>query len=490
MKTLSLGAKLIFGAIAILTIMAAGWIVAQYGANALIIIPILVLGLFVIFQTIRNPFWGFLAIIFFLPFERFPTYNVAGVDIRINTILGFITLISWALALLASPKKFKIQPNPLAIPLILFIVALFISLWQGVNFDRAEQVFVFILFTMALGILSLNMTASVKNLHKIIIVLFFSSLLVGLFGLFQFFGDVTGIPVSITLLKDIYTKEIFGFPRIQAFSVEPLYFANFLLIPIGLGVAYFFGKVKLVISRRVLIPLLILLLVNFVLTVSRGAYIGLIVALIFLFVCFFRRLFTWRNILTGILTIFIVGYGVIFALSKGDYVATNEFVGHVLLRDFNVGESIQGRLQTFRSALDMYRTSPVFGVGLGNFGPNVSGKPYTPPPGGWPIVNNQYIETLAETGVVGLSTFILVLLFLIIRSFIAWRKTQDPFLKSTMIGLLAAFIGVLVQYASFSTLYIIHIWVLIGLMVGVGNLILRNNQAPISNNHSNPNFQN
>ena len=64
MKDLSWGVKLVFISLAILLIVASGWIIAQYGVTALIIIPMLILGIYVVFQTIRNPFWGFLVIQF------------------------------------------------------------------------------------------------------------------------------------------------------------------------------------------------------------------------------------------------------------------------------------------------------------------------------------------------------------------------------------------------------------------------------------------
>jgi len=483
MKDLSWGVKIFFLFLAILSIVGLGWLVAVFGGQAFVLLILLIVVLFTIYKTIRDPFWGFLAIIFCLPFERVPTVNFSGVDIKINIVLGFLTLVCWALALLGNAKKYKIQPNPLIVAWTLFIVALVASVWQAVNIIRAEQVLVFILFTMSLGVLTINMISSRENLQKTIAILFISSFAVSCFGLFQFFGDVTGVPVSITLLKDIYTKEIFGFPRIQAFSMEPLYFANYLLAPISLGLAYFFSKIpsrksedlqnKFLSNQGLLTFLLVILLINFVLTVSRGAYIALIFGLILLFFVYFRRVFNWKNILIFAVAVLVVGYGVIFALSKGEFRATNEFVGHVLLKDFNAGESIQGRFQGFRSALAMANKNPFLGIGLGNFGPNVSGKPYVDPPGGWPIVNNQYIETLTETGLFGLITFVIFIVALIWRSFLAWREAKDPFLKATMIGLLASFIGVLVQYNSFSTLYIIHIWILIGIMIATQNIIFK-----------------
>lgn len=484
MSNLSIKAKLILIVAAGLALIFSGWLVGQFGTFALMIILVLLFGGLMAYQIIRNPLWGMAAIVFFLPFERVPTYNIAGVDIRINVIIGLITLVAWLLALIGNPKKWKMQSNILAIPLTLFIAAMAMSLWGATNLDRGVQFLGFILFTMIFAILAINTIIDKNSLNKVILTLFWSSLLVGLFGLFQFAGDVVGLPTSLTLLKDIYTSEVFGFPRIQAFSMEPLYFANYLLIPIGLGLAYFFGRAdqktldqetpnKFVTDRRWLITLLVVILINFILTVSRGAYIGFIGSAIFLFIFFFRKVLTWKNILIGLAACLIIGYGVAFALSKGDYRATNEFVGHVLLKDFSTGESVQGRLQAFDSAFNMFRKNPVFGVGLGNYGPIVTSQPSAPPPSGWPIVNNEYIEILAETGLVGIITFSLILIILIGRSFVALAKTQDQFLKMTMAGLLAALIGILIQYNSFSTLYIIHIWVLIGLIISVQNLILK-----------------
>jgi hypothetical protein len=42
-----------------------------------------------------------------------------------------------------------------------------------------------------------------------------------------------------------------------------------------------------------------------------------------------------------------------------------------------------------------------------------------------------------------------------------------------LIGLTAAMVGILVQYNFFSTLYIIHIWIAVGLLAGTQQLALK-----------------
>ncbi len=465
----------IYFIVSVISILAAaiiGLVIAKFGMLSAAIIPVLVAGLVLSFFIFRSPFFGFLLILFFLPFERVPTYELAGVNLKINTILGFITLFAWVLALIFNYKKNILRPNVLAIPLVIFVIALMISLFSAVDLTRSIIVLVFIIFTILLSVLAVNMVDSKENLKKIILVLFLSSFVAGVFGLFQFGGDVIGLPQSLTLLKEGYTSKVFGFPRIQAFSMEPLYFANLLLIPIFLAFAFFFNRAE-PIKRWWLVGLLAILLVNFILTVSRGGYLGFIIAFLVLGILLFKKVFTWRNILIGVATIMVVGYGVAFALSKGDYRATNEFIGHVMLKDISAGESIEGRLVTFERALTAYRQNPVFGVGIGNYGPWTKGYPMVRPEKGWDIVNNQYIELMAETGLVGTIAFGFLLLVLIVRSLVAFKITQDIFLKSVLAGLLAALAGILVQYNFMSTLYIIHIWVLVGLLVGAQNLIMK-----------------
>lgn len=451
----------------------AGFIIAKTGLLSLLIIPILTIAVFLVFFIVRNPELGWFLIVFFLPFERVPTLEISGVDIKINTLLGFLTLFAWVLVLMFNPKKYKVQPNILAIPLSLFIIAMMLSLTQAVSLSRAMAVLVFILFTIGLSLLTVNMVQDKVILRKTLIVLFASSFLVGLFGLFQFGGDIIGLPQGLTLLKKGYTSRVFGFPRIQAFSMEPLYFANYLLIPLCVGLSLALNKIE-IFRRGWLVAILALLLLNFILTVSRGGYLGLAASLIIIALFCLKKVLTWRNILITIVAGAVVVYGVVFALSRGEYRATNEFLAHIKFQDITQGESIQGRLITFKHALRAWNISPLLGIGIGNYGPWTKNYPAEAPKTGWDIVNNQYIELLAETGLVGLIAFSLLLIVLILRTLIAFKNASDIFLKSVLVGLLAAFVGVLVQYNFMSTLYIIHIWVLIGMLVGVQNIILRN----------------
>jgi len=480
-----LSTYLIVGIIAVLGTAFLGLVIAKTGGSLALFSVLAIFALLIsFFYILRNPFYGFLLIVFFLPFERVPVINFAGVDVKINTILGFLTLFCWILALIFDRKNNKLQPNALGIPILIFVFAMFASLFQDIpiNLDRGYSVLIFILFTIALSVLAVNMISGINNLKKVVLVLLSSSAVVGLFGLFQFAGDVVGLPASVTLLKYGYDSRVFGFPRIQAFSMEPLYLANYLLIPLSLCLAYFLEHTNIIPFRGKnwwLLGLMAVLLIDFILTVSRGGYLGLIATFVILGIIYFKKIFNLRNLSILIVLVFVFG-GVFFALQNSQPRAMNEFIKHVTLNDLNKGESTVGRLSTYNQALIIWSKHKLLGTGLGNFGPFILGFPAQALKTGWPIVNNEFLEILAETGLVGISAFCFIFVVLFYRTWLALKVNKDPFLRATIIGLSAALIGILVQYNFFSTLYIIHIWVLIGLMVGVQNLMLKS-QSPNRN---------
>jgi O-antigen ligase len=102
--------------------------------------------------------------------------------------------------------------------------------------------------------------------------------------------------------------------------------------------------------------------------------------------------------------------------------------------------------------------------------------PYVEPVDGWNIVNNEPVELLAEVGILGFLAFMAMFATVIFRSIKAIKITKDLYLRTIMIGFLAILIGIFAQYQTFSTLYIMHVWFVIGMMVAVQNIIFKEKQ--------------
>lgn len=443
---------------------------AENWLMGVIIAVFLVLACWVFNKILKNPFWGFLILVFFLPFERIPSLDVGMLTIKINQILALMTLTAWVLKMLFC--KEKIVYNPLTWPIIIFLLVCFISIFQAGNIERAIQVFIFTLFMAMISFLTVNMVNQTDKLKLAVRIIFFSTLVVCLFALYQFFGDLIGLGQGLTGLKEGYTKATFGFPRMMAFANEPLYLANFLFIPLGMTIALFLQKIKFI-KPSYLFTLLALVLIVFVLTVSRGAYLGLAAMMVFFLIFKFRKVFTWKNILIGLVTFSIVASSTVYFLMKAEPQAYEEFVKHVTVEDIIAGESIYGRLDSFQKAIQIWQENPILGIGMGNYGPYVKNFPDAENVPGWDIVNNEYLEILAESGYLGLITFIIIFIVLIWRFFIVFYRSKDAFLKTILVGLMAALLAIMVQYNTFSTIYIMHIWFLIGLIIAVQNLCLK-----------------
>lgn len=295
----------------------------------------------------RNPFYGLLLITFFLPFERVGSFSLAGSTVRISQILALVTGFFWVCIGFAK-GSLRIKKNVLSLPLSLFVITLFLSLLDAQNLTRGIQVLAFSLFVMVFSFLVPNLVTTKKHIETVIKVLFLCSALVGLFGLFQFVGDAIGLPSTMTLLRPQYTKAVFGFPRIQSTALEPLYFANFLLIPIALAFSLFLQK-HYIIRKSWLVGLLALLLLNIALTLSRGGYAGLLGTLIVIGIYFFKKTLTPLNlmILGAIAGAVLVGASFFIQLS-GFSKALDIFTTQAT--NYREGAGIEERYSTYELA--------------------------------------------------------------------------------------------------------------------------------------------
>jgi O-antigen ligase len=418
----------------------------------------------------KEPFYGVLLITFFLPFERIGTLELASFTIKINHIFGLITIVAWFLTMLIK-KEVRFKKMPIIIPLLLFLLVNLLSFTQAVNLFRAGTVFTFTLLAILICLAITNLVTTKEKLNNLIMALFLSCFVVTAFGLFQFAGDLLGLPSSITGLRDLYNSKIFGFPRVHSTALEPLYFANYLLIPLCLALSLLFGKIKKIKWFWLLI-IIILGLTNFILALSRAAYIALAFSLLIIIIYQFKHLFSLKRIIFFAVVVLAVYFLFIRVFNlTGDFTLYfDKFIAQAT--GIFTGASYTDRADTMNQAWAMFKAHPYLGVGTGNFGPQAAWYSLVTPEKGWLIVNSEFLEIMAETGIFGLAFFLLILLALFAKSIEAIQKAKGSFLKAVMIGLLAAFIGVIIQYQTFSILYIIHVFFLFGLMMAVQNLIL------------------
>ena len=375
------------------------------------------------------------------------------------------------------------------------------------------------LFAVVLAIAALFIDKKIKQ-KEITNPLIIGTVIGLTFGIWQYLGVMLGLDSSLTLIRHAYNAELFGFPRIQAFALEPQFYANGLITP------------ALYLSWRVLLKkwntyhyiLLAWVFGAFLLTVSRGAMAGFVVAMAMMIGIFIfdkkvqDKLKIFGRYFAVLLASFIVVLGLIYVSGEiqGDHhngpKSVETFIDHMShnVIDINlasenldqqtpehdaptqappeqkptntsgsshtkptpsstssnidglVEESTTGRLYMYRKAIEIGTDNVAvmfFGVGVGSFGPALQSADELVTINNH-VVNNLYLEIFAEQGIIGLSLFL---------GFIG-ALARDIYKKTRVYALVFGTIlaAYLVQYFFFSLqTNVIQVWLFVGVVIGV-----------------------
>ncbi|MCX6810346.1 MAG: O-antigen ligase family protein [Candidatus Berkelbacteria bacterium] len=381
----------------------------------------------------------------FLPFERLLTFEIFGLTAKISfLILMLIVLVYFVLRLgptLATEDKI----------LLAFSALSYLSVFWSI--DQLRSLIIATIFSATfLGFIALRRFLTPQNIEIAKTILIFWGFALCFFALWQYFGDLHNLP--LTFLRERYTKIVFGFPRPQATFLEPLYFANFLFMPIFFSLERFIKSEK--INWFLSLNIFLLLMVE-VLTLSRGAYFSLAFAIIILVIFVglkFKKYLKQLLIALGIGVLGIIG-AVFIIYSSASHRDFQIFVQHAGATDV-AGESTVARLSYSSIAWSNFKKQP-WGIGTGAFGalPEFSDKLLA---GNYQTVGNLYLEILVEEGIIGLLLF---LFFLFINLKYFWQNIKVKKIESLI--LMVVFVAIFIQAVSFSALYIIPIWAFLAL---------------------------
>jgi hypothetical protein len=405
-----------------------------------------------------------------LPFERIPSFQVFDVTIRISLLLG-LALIAQSF-ILRRQQMFTLIRKVWPAWVLLF--ATLLSALAAVHLPRALVVFGFYSFVVLLA-LAVVSAFSTKHLELYAKMFIFGAIATSLFAIYQFFGDLFDLPTYLTGLRPDYTKMVFGYPRIQAAALEPLYFVNLLLLPLAL-----------ILMRDLYTKktdkLSWLIYTCAFLAVSRGGIVAVLVITILALVAgLWRRSYSFAARTVGMLVFgFAISYSIINVITpqiakwrapvdRNPEVTTLKSIDapetyQRQATNYEIGDTNSERAITRRLAVDAFKTSPVLGLGPGGFGYYAHDhvERYTTRQ----TVNNLPLEILAELGVVGALAVTLFALYLL-RALWQLFKVSQPEVRLWATAFLLFLVALAVQYQTFSTLYIIHIWVAIGLLLGL-----------------------
>jgi O-antigen ligase len=405
---------------------------------------------------------------FTLPFERIPSYDLAigshSITLKASFILAIIVIVG-ALVHIAHTRRIKLSTADKW--LIAYVLVMIASVGEALSRSRSLQVIFATAIVLALTVIIEN-TAKRFSMNRLYTVLIWTAVITGVFGLYQFFGDSLGLSTSWTGLREIYTRSVFGFPRVQSFALEPLFYASFLLLPLMLALARVFATKSRAASYAAVWFVTTLL----ALTLSRGGLYAAVGGLILIIALLFRQ-GSWKRLAGS------VGMGILAAITTSVLISSfsvstspkhhsglSNYISHATTVTSNAGATDSDRSANRRLAIQAFKANPIIGVGIGNFGyyaqqhdTRYLNKPQV-------VVNNEYLEILAETGLLGLITlggFVLALGWQVYR---AWPKLKAED-RIWVAGLSAAVFAAAIQFYAVSTLYLIQVWFAIGLLLAL-----------------------
>lgn len=192
---------------------------------------------------------------------------------------------------------------------------------------------------------------------------------------------------------------------------------------------------------------------------SRGAYIGLVVGFLFLF------LFRARLLLIPLLLAVIYWQVALPQKVQERIKMTTDEYGQL-------DKSNTGRLVVWQQSLELFNKSPVIGVGYGVFqylGFNLKDT------------HNIYLKILAEQGLVGLFIFLLLLFILFFQGLKLLKNSDDDFAKGLGLGFSACILVLMINnlFGDRWTYIemISYLWIFAGLVARLNISAMENEQT-------------
>lgn len=387
-------------------------------------------------------------------------FSLQGSDVQLS--FGLMAFASLAIVLVVLTLKHStlVIYKPL-LPVLIFLSSHLVFNWHG-----PRSLFLYLIWGAILTI-ALSKTSK-QFVTGLLYGMVGGAVLFSLVGVYQLFGDAYGFA---TILRPEYSGNIFGFARPQAFFEEPQFLASYL------AMALFAALYVKVAYRRFVLAVLVF---GIALTMSRGAALAAAVA----FALYSLNLRSLRMALENSI---VLALGVLAAIVmigfagwiRSDYTVEPRYFQSNYLRNM-VGASVDtsrvvqldtkklpivpvaessasSRLTSSRQALDIATQSSggfLFGRGFASFNDYQTNRYGATPSRAGYTVNNFYIETLFEFGLVGMLAIITWMCAVVVR--LVRIKTQITYALAFML------VAGMVQQLFFSSIVNnLHFWVVL-----------------------------
>lgn len=401
----------------------------------------------VLLALILKPKWGLLILfcLILVPL-RVP---IGSGSVSSVWVVIFILFLRYLLRSII--KGFRLPIKTLT-PFFVFSFFISLSLLNAPNFSYGlNKLILWLLSVILLLIVIDTVSEKPEEIRKYVNILFYGVFAAGIAGILLIFFAAILSPKSMVnfLFSNIYhlvrsendvvfmSKMVAGYhPLLNWTEMDGKYLRNisFFMSPIVAG--SFFGMLapiamsfylKMKSSNKWYLFIMYFAILNNLLTLTRGAWLGMAVSLGILF-CLSSS-FSRKAKVFAVLALFGVG----IAVFAGDIIFSR-----MLAKTQVAAGSIVGRLDFLKDGIEIALNHSLLGVGYANYEFFHKSAIHEYP-------HNQFVELWAETGLGGLLSYIFILVSLLLRNFKSMSKAETDFDLALHMGITGSVIFFIVH---------------------------------------------
>ncbi|MFH1613013.1 MAG: O-antigen ligase family protein [bacterium] len=360
------------------------------------------------------------------------TTTISGQSIGIS-----LAFLGWIFRMIIK-KEFEIKNCPFNKIIFSFFIALFVSCLFSANISQSLNKLILMIGQMLLYYLVICGIKTKKVLKIILSCLIISTTLQSIYVIYQYF-----IKTNIFWKQNMQNIEYLRCSgTLDCVNSLAIVLAMVLPLCLILSLESSFKKKQ----KAFLVISSLLIFTSLILTLSRGAWIGFFISFIFIIILKGRKFF-----------IPIISYSIILVI-----ISTIFFPKLIITKIKNTLDlslcTNKTRLIFWQGALTMLKTNPITGVGLDRFRKEyynntkyetLEGKEYgkiEPDYKRHFHAHNNFLNFGAESGLLGLGFFVLLLFVFLETSFSAWKNyPPSSWKKNLTLGLFSGIIVLIIH---------------------------------------------
>jgi putative inorganic carbon (hco3(-)) transporter len=424
-----------------------------------------------------------------VPIQDYGAFHAGGMTITFTKVMVVVAFAIWLLRTLAHSEK-RLAVTPLLIPLGLFLVAVLASITVALSRSDSVDAATRWIEMAVVYLVVINLIENKRQVLTLVGCFFAAGVMEALLGIYQ--SATMAGPESFQV-EDSLSRAYgtFGMPNPYAGflgMIGPIALALLVFVVVKVWLTHRdwtqvrhrpeestnaerSGLIRSVAVAMVLLGVVGLIVTAQVLSLSRGAWVGLMAAVVVMALLAGRQPLVIRLLpLIALAALVVAGAAHLLPgiLSERLQSITAEMrffdVSRVMVTDANY--AVLERMAQWQAGLRMFETHPILGVGIGNYGAAYDQYAVNPFYFTFGHAHNYYINIAAEAGLAGLVTYVAFIATSFWHTIKELRRLEDPLLHAVVVGSLGVLTAVAV-HNFFENLHVLSMGIQFSAVLGL-----------------------